>query len=37
MPSDYDADDMYKIKNNTIIGDTHDDNQEEMLRAMLNK
>ena len=37
MPDNYDGDDMSKIKNNTIIGDHYDDNQEEMLRAMLNK
>ena len=37
MPADYEGDDMSKIKNNTIIGEGYDDNQEEMLRNMLSK
>lgn len=37
MPAEYEGDDMSKIKNNTIIGEGYDDNQEEMLRNMLNK
>jgi len=37
MPYDYDVDDLSKIKNNTIIGDHGDDNQEELLRNMLSK
>lgn len=36
MP-EYGEDDMNKIKNNTIIGEHYDDNQEDMLRSMLNK
>jgi hypothetical protein len=37
MPADYEGDDLSKIKNNTIIGDPFEENQEEMLRNMLNK
>ena len=37
MPADYEGDDLSKIKNNTIIGEAYDENQEEMLRNMLNK
>lgn len=37
MPENYEGDDLSKIKNNTIIGDAYDENQEDMLRAMLNK
>ena len=38
MPADQsDLDDLSKIKNNTIIGEGNDLNQEEMLKMMLQK
>lgn len=38
IPADqFDLDDLSKIKNNTIIGGGHIDNQEDILRNMLQK